>query len=107
MLGLWAKQSRVVLEPLTDHRQVDAAMFCDLERLDEAPSFGPDAGDIVELWFSTPARSPRILSIGAVTVGGRLHLTFRYPHRLFGPEASRRFVDCFLAHVWKVAGSHS
>jgi hypothetical protein len=107
MLGLWAKQSRVVLEPLTDHRQVDAAMFCDLERLDEAPSFGPDAGDIVELWFSTPARSPRILSIGAVTVGGRLHLTFRYPHRLFGPDASRRFVDCFLAHVWKVAGSRS
>jgi NRPS condensation-like uncharacterized protein len=107
MLGLWAKQSRVVLEPLTDHSRVDAAMLCDLERLDEAPSFGPDAGDIVELWFSTPARSPRILSIGAVIVAGRLHLTFRYPHRLFGPDASRRFADCYLAHVWKVAGSRS
>jgi hypothetical protein len=105
MLGLWAKQSRVVLEPLTDHSRVDAAMLCDLERLHEAPSFGPDAGDIVELWFSTPARSPRILSIGAVSVGGRLHLTFRYPHRLFGPDAARRFVDCYLAHVWKVADS--
>jgi hypothetical protein len=107
MLGLWAKQSRVVLEPLTDHSQVDAAMLCDLERLDEAPSFGPDAGDIVELWFSTPARSPRILSIGAVIVAGRLHLTFRVPYRLFGPEASRRFADCYLAHVWKLAASRS
>jgi NRPS condensation-like uncharacterized protein len=107
MLGLWAKQSRVVLEPLTDHSRVDAAMFCDLERLDEAPSFGPDAGDIVELWFSTPARSPRILSIGAVIAAGRLHLTFRFPYRLLGPEAARRFADCYLGHVWKVAGSRS
>jgi hypothetical protein len=107
MLVLWAKQSRVVLEPLTDNRRVDAAMLCDLERLHEAPSFGPDAGDIVELWFSSPARSSRILSIGAVTVAGRLHLTFRYPHRLLGPDAARRFADCYLTHVWRVAGSRS
>lgn len=107
MLALWARQSRVVLEPLTDNSQVDAAMLCDLERLDEVPSFGPDAGDIVELWFSTPARSPRILCIGTVTVAGRLHLTFRYPHRLFGPEAARRFVDCYIAHLWEVARSGS
>ena len=105
MLALWARQSRVVLDPLTDNHQVDAAMLCSIERLDEAPSFGPQAGDLVELWFSTPARSPRIVSIGAVTVAGRLQLTFRYPHRLFGPEAARRFVDCYLAHVWRVAGS--
>jgi hypothetical protein len=103
MLALWARQSRVVLEPLTDNSRVDAAMLCDLERLDEAPSFGPDAGDIVELWFSTPARSPRILCIGTVTFAGRLHLTFRYPHRLFGPEAARRFVDSYIAHLWEVA----
>jgi NRPS condensation-like uncharacterized protein len=107
MLALWARQSRVVLEPLTDHRRVDAALLCNLERLDEVPSFGPDAGDIVELWFSTPARSPRILCIGAVTVAGRLHLTFRYPHRLLGPEAARRFVDRYLAHVWEVARGDS
>jgi hypothetical protein len=105
MLALWARQSRVVLEPLTDNAQVDAAMLCDLERPDEVPSFGPDAGDIVELWFSIPARSPRILCIGTVTVAGRLHLTFRYPHRLFGPEAARRFVDCYITRLWEVARS--
>ena len=107
MLALWARQSRVVLEPLTGNRRVDAAMLCNLERLDEVPSFGPDAGDIVELWFSTPARSPRILCIGTVTVAGRLHLTFRYPHRLFGPDAARRFIDCYIAHLWEVARSGS
>jgi NRPS condensation-like uncharacterized protein len=105
MLALWARQSRVVLDPLTDHRRVDAAMLCNIERLDEAPSFGPEAGDLAELWFSTPARSSRILSIGAVTVAGRLQLTFRYPHQLLGREAARRFTDCYLAHVWRVAGS--
>jgi hypothetical protein len=38
-----------------------------------------------------------------VTVAGRLHLTFRYPHRLFSAEAARRFADCYVEHVLAVA----
>lgn len=107
LLALWAKQSSIVLQPLTGNRLVDAAMLCNLGWVDEAPCFGPDAGEATELWFSTPARSPLSLCLGAVTVGGRLHLTLRYPHRVFGPDAARRFSECYLHHVRLVAESRS
>ncbi|MDQ4133205.1 MAG: hypothetical protein M3179_08390 [Actinomycetota bacterium] len=103
LLSLWAKQSLVVLQPLTRNRLVDTAMLAHLATLGEAPAFGPDAGDTVELWFSVPARAPLALCVGAVTVAGCLHLTFRYPRRLFGPDAARRFADCYLANVRGIA----
>ena len=105
LLTLWAKQSLIVLQPLTGNRNVDAAMLCDLGRI-EAPSFGTAGaaeGDIRELWLSTPARSPLTLSIGAVTVDGRLHLTIRYPLRLLDAGATRRFADCLLAQIRSVS----
>ena len=107
MLPLWAKQSVVVLQPVTGNRRVDTAMLCDLGRLDNAPWFGPDVGETVQLWFSTPARSPLNLCLGAVTVGGRLHLTFRYPHRLFSPDAARRFAESYLHHLRLMVDGHS
>ncbi len=99
MLGLWAKQSSVVLQPLTDNHSADAAMLCDLGPDAQAPSFGPDAGPVRELWFSPPSRSPRCLCVGTATVEGRLHVTFRYPHGLFGPGAVRRFADLYLSRL--------
>jgi NRPS condensation-like uncharacterized protein len=99
LLELWVKQSTVVLEPAIHNRLVDTAMVCNLGFVDEKPSFGPDAGDTLGLWLSIPSRSPLNLCIGAVTVAGRLHLTFRYPHGLFGPDAARRFAECYLDHV--------
>ena len=105
MLALWAKQSSVVLQPLTDNHSADAAMLCDLGALEEPPDFGPDAGAVREIWFSPPSRSPRCLCVGAATVQGRLHLTFRYPHGLFGPHAVRRFADCYLAALELVGAS--
>ncbi len=99
LLPLWAKQSVIVLQPLTGNRWIDNAMLCNLGAPDEMPSFGPDAGETVELWFSTPARSPLSLSVGAVTICGRLHLTFRYPHRLFSHDAVRRFADVYLRQL--------
>lgn len=107
LLPLWAKQSTVVLQPLTGNRSVDNAMLCNLGWLDEAPWFGPDLGEAVEVWFSTPARSPLSLCLGAATIGGRLHLTFRYPHRLFGPDAARLFAECYLRQVRLVAESRA
>lgn len=103
LLPLWAKQSIVVLQPLTSNHLVDSALLCNLGWQDEAPSFGPELGEAVELWFSTPARSPMALCLGAVTVDGQLHLTFRHPYRLLSPEAARRFADCYLAHLRLVA----
>lgn len=107
LLPLWAKQSVVVLRPLVRNRRVDTALFANLGWLDEPLSFGADAGETTDMWFSVPARAPLGLCIGAVTVAARLHLTFRYPHRLFSDEAARRFADFYLAQVRLVATNRS
>jgi NRPS condensation-like uncharacterized protein len=107
LLALWAKQSTIVLQPLTGNRLVDSAVLSNLGWHDEAPSFGPDAGATTELWYSVPARSPLSLVIGAVTVDGCLHLSFRYPRRLFGPDAAARFAACFARQLRLVADARS
>ncbi len=99
LLPLWARQSVIVLQPLTVNRRIDNAMLCNLGWQGEPPWFGPDAGDTLNLWFSAPARSPLSVSVGAVTIGGRLHLTFRYPRPLFSPDAARRFADVYLRQL--------
>ncbi|HEX2118126.1 MAG TPA: hypothetical protein VHF91_03010 [Acidimicrobiales bacterium] len=103
LLSLWAKQSLVVLQPLTRNKEVDTAMLANVGWLDEPPSFGAEAAETTDVWFSSPARTPECLCIGAVTVAGRLHLTFRYPHRLFGSEAGRRFAESYVDHIVEVA----
>jgi len=103
LLPLWAKQSLVVLQPLTRNREVDTAMLANVGWLPDPPAFGTEAGETTEVWFSSPARTPQSLCIGAVTVAGRLHLTFRYPHRLFGAEAARHFAGSYVHHVVAVA----
>lgn len=104
MLTLWAKQSSIVLQPLVDNDRADAAMLCDLGSFPAAPSFGGEAGEVRELWFSPPSRSPRCLCVGTVTLEGRLYVTFRYPHALFGPNAVRRFADLYLSQIERVSG---
>ena len=103
MLSLWAKQSSIVLQPLIDNHRADAAMLCDLGAIPAAPSFGDDAGEVRELWFSPPSRSPRCLCVGAATLEGRLHLTFRYPRGQFGPDAVRRFADMYLGELERLS----
>jgi NRPS condensation-like uncharacterized protein len=105
LLALWAKQSVIVLQPLTGNHMVDTTVLCNVGSLDEAPSFGPGAGETTALWFSVPARAPLALCLGALIVGGRLHLTFRYPQRLFSPDAAGRFAECYLGHLREVADS--
>lgn len=99
LLPLWAKQSVIVLQPLTGNHLLDSAVLSYVGRLDRPPFFGPGAGAASELWVSTPSRMPHGLSVGAATLAGRLHLAFRYPHRLFGHEAARRFAECYLAQI--------
>jgi hypothetical protein len=107
MLTLWAKQSIIVLQPLMNNHRADAAMLCDLGSFPAAPSFSGDAGEVRELWFSPPSRSPRCLCVGTVTLEGRLYLTFRYPHAVFGPNAVRRFADLYLSQLERVSGKSS
>jgi len=99
LFPLWAKQTLVTLLPLTGNRLVDTAMLCDLGPLAQPLSFGPDAGDTVEVWFSPPARRPLGMAVGAVTSGNRLHLSFRYRRRLLGAGAAHDFVDRFRSEL--------
>lgn len=98
-LPLWAKHAMVMSLPLGGNRLVDTAMLSNLGLVADAPSFGADAGPTVEAWFSPPARMPLGLTVGAVTVDGRLHLSFRYRHRLFDARAAGLFADGFLAQL--------
>jgi NRPS condensation-like uncharacterized protein len=103
LLPLWARQSVIVLQPLTRNHLLDSAVLSFVGRLDSPPAFGHGAGDATELWLSTPSRMPHGLSVGAAIVAGRLHLAFRYPLRLFGPEGARHFAECYLAQIRLVA----
>jgi NRPS condensation-like uncharacterized protein len=106
LLPLWAKRALVLALPLTGNRLVDTAMLSNLGRLDNVPSFGngPGAGEVEELWFSPPARMPLGLTIGAATVGGRLHLVLRYRHRLFDQAAAARFAEVYLGKLEAFTG---
>lgn len=99
LLPLWTRQSRIVLEPITRNRFVDTTILCDLGRIAGPPSFGPGVGRTNEVWFSAPARIPVPLSIGAATLGGRLHLSMRYSRSLFGPETAARFAEYYLVEL--------
>ena len=103
LLPLWARQSVIVLQPLTRNHLLDSAVLSYAGRLDDPPVFGAEAGETREVWLSTPSRMPLGLSVGGAAVGGRLHLTFRYPQRLFGREGARHFAECYLAQIRLVA----
>ncbi|MGI8985119.1 MAG: hypothetical protein ACR2HM_11425 [Acidimicrobiales bacterium] len=103
LLPLWCKQSLVVLQPLTRNCDVDTALLADAGWRAEAPSFGAEAGEATALWCSLPARAAHSLCIGTMVVAGQLHLTFRYPHRLFDAGAARRFAESYVEHVIAVA----
>lgn len=97
MFPMWVKQVLVMMLPLSGNRLVDTAMLSNLGSVD-APSFG-SVGSATEVWFSPPARMPLGLAIGVVTSGGRMHLAFRYRHRLFDAGAARRFAERYLDEV--------
>jgi NRPS condensation-like uncharacterized protein len=100
---LWAKEPMSAALWLTGNRLVDTAVLSNLGRLDELPGFGPEAPEAPgEIWFSAPARMPCGLSIGAVTVGGRLHLAFRYRHPVFDAAGAGRFAACYLEALARV-----
>jgi NRPS condensation-like uncharacterized protein len=102
-LPLWSKQPLTALLQLTGNRLVDTALITNLGGMSDPPDFGDEVGPVTEAWFSAPARMPCGLSVGAVSVGGRLHLSFRYRRPLLGDEAARRLAGRFVADLHQLA----
>ena len=102
-LPLWSKQPLTTLLQLTGNRLVDTALITNLGGVSDPPDFGDEVGPVTEAWFSAPARMPCGLSVGAVSVAGRLHLSFRYRRPLLGDDAARRLAERFVADVHRMA----
>jgi NRPS condensation-like uncharacterized protein len=94
---VWAKHSVAPLTRFSGDRLVDTALLSNLGKIDEAPAFGPDAGETTEMWFTAPCRMPLGLSIGTVTTGGRMHVAYRYRHPQFDAAGVARFADRYAA----------
>ena len=83
------------LIPLTGNTMVDTASLSNLLVLDGWPVLGGGAGAVEGVWFSPPGRAPLGAAIGAATVGGRLHVTIRYPRSQFDREGARAFAALY------------
>jgi NRPS condensation-like uncharacterized protein len=96
--SLGVKEASSPLLRLVGNRIACSALLSNLADLDDPPSFG-DAGETTEVWFSAPARMPLGLSVGVVTVAGRLHAVFRYRYPLFDDKAAAHFADRYVEAV--------
>jgi NRPS condensation-like uncharacterized protein len=79
----------------------DTSLLSNLGNITEPLAFGPLAP--TRMWFSTSAHMPRGLSVGAVTVGGRLNLCFRYRNALFDAASGRDFAAEYAAALSALA----
>jgi NRPS condensation-like uncharacterized protein len=73
-------------------------LLCDTSLVSNLGVVGPPrfgAATATDMWFSTSAHMPRGLSVGAVTVGGRLHLCLRYRCALFSKLSAARFAGLY------------
>jgi NRPS condensation-like uncharacterized protein len=70
--------------------QCDTSLLSNLGNVTDPPRFGPLVPQ--RIWFSTSAHMPRGLSVGVVTIDGRLQLCFRYRYALLDAAAARDFV---------------
>jgi NRPS condensation-like uncharacterized protein len=103
--------------PVSAKRQLLAAalrvagpLFCDTSLVSnlgivEPLWFGPLP--VTGIWFSTSAHMPRGLSLGAVTVGSRLGLAFRYRHELLADAAAAEFARLYLGVLSSFADRES
>ena len=75
--------------------ECDSSLLSNLGNVTDPPTFGmlPPT----QMWFSTSAHMPRGLSVGAVTVGGRLNLCFRYRNALLDAASGRDFAAEYAA----------
>jgi hypothetical protein len=81
----------------------DTSLVSNLGVLPEPPTF--DGSGTEPLWLAPPCPMPRGLSVGAVTVAGRLHLSVRYRLALMDEAAAEDFMACFQAAMTELARS--
>jgi len=95
MLRVAAKRRLQDLIPLTGNTVVDTASLSNLGAPAAWPSLGDGAGTVEAVWVSPPGRMPLGAALGAVTVGGRLHLTMRYARAQFDQAAAHAFAEVY------------
>jgi NRPS condensation-like uncharacterized protein len=78
----------------------DTSLVTNLGIVADPPRFGP--APATSMWFSTSAHMPRGLSVGAITLAGRLHLCLRYRHALFSAPAAARFAGSYAAALGEI-----
>jgi len=76
-------------------RASDTTLLSNLGNVPAPPAFGSLVPD--RMWFSGPAHMPRGLSVGAITVDGRLQLCFRYRRALLDDAAAAEFAASYAA----------
>lgn len=79
----------------------DTSLVSNLGVIDP-PSFG--SGTASQALFSTSAHMPRGLSLGAVTIGSRLYLCFRYRRALLSDSAAAEFAAGYVDVLDQFAG---
>ncbi len=80
----------------------DSCLLTNLGRVLDPPAFG--LGPSIRMWFSAPAHMPRGLSVGVITVDGRLRLCFRYRNALFDQAAADDFAAEYAKTLSALAG---
>jgi NRPS condensation-like uncharacterized protein len=79
-----------------DRPAIDStAVLSNLGRCDDVVGLGGDAGGVTALWFSPPVRMPVGVSIGTVSSGDKLFITFRYGRGLFDEVGIAQFAAGF------------
>jgi NRPS condensation-like uncharacterized protein len=92
-LMIAAKRWLQYVKPFTNNAVVDTASLSNLGNIPPLPRLFDTAG--AEVWFSPPCQMPLCVGIGAVTHGGRLHVSVRYRHAQFDRDAARRFTELY------------
>jgi NRPS condensation-like uncharacterized protein len=96
---LVVRLARRVAAPLC----TDTALLSNLVAIPCPPCF--NGGGAEPLWFSGPARMPRGLGVGALTIAGRLHLCVHYRHALLDADAAADFTALYCAALGELTGS--
>jgi NRPS condensation-like uncharacterized protein len=81
----------------------DTALLSNLGAIACPPCFGGSGTE--PLWFSGPARMPRGLGVGALTIAEKLHLCVHYRHTLLDPSAAADFTALYCEALGELAGS--
>ena len=81
----------------------DTALLSNLGAIACPPCFSGSGTE--PLWFSGPARMPRGLGVGALTIAGQLHLCVHHQHALLDRSAAADFTALYCEALGELTGS--